>query len=81
MENVRKDIMYNKLNKKYGYLLDNINGFPLDKHQRKVVFCDKQNIIVIAGAGSGNAPGKAALSGKPAEGQRANRPPWPRLRR
>ena len=55
MENVRKDIMYNKLNKKYGYLLDNINGFPLDKHQRKVVFCDKQNIIVIAGAGSGKS--------------------------
>ena len=55
MENVRKDIMYNKLNKKYGFLLDNINGFPLDKHQRKVVFCDKQNIIVIAGAGSGKS--------------------------
>ena len=55
MENVRKDIMYNKLNKKYGYLLDDINGFPLDKHQRKVVFCDKQNIIVIAGAGSGKS--------------------------
>ena len=47
--------MYNKLNKKYGYLLDDINGFPLDKHQRKVVFCDKQNIIVIAGAGSGKS--------------------------
>ena len=45
--------MYNKLNKKFGYLLDNINGFPLDKHQRKVVFCDAQNTIVIAGAGSG----------------------------
>lgn len=55
MENVRKDIMYNKLNKKYGYLLDNINGFPLDKHQRKVVFCNKQNTIVIAGAGSGKS--------------------------
>ena len=47
--------MYNKLNKKYGYLLDNINGFPLDKHQRKVVFCNKQNTIVIAGAGSGKS--------------------------
>ena len=47
--------MYNKLNKKYGYLLDNINGFPLDKHQRKVVFSDKQNTIVIAGAGAGKS--------------------------
>lgn len=47
--------MYNKLNKKYGYLLDNINGFPLDKYQRKVVFSDKQNTIVIAGAGSGKS--------------------------
>lgn len=47
--------MYNKLNKKYGYLLDNINGFPLDKNQRKVVFCNKQNTIVIAGAGSGKS--------------------------
>lgn len=55
MENVRKDIMYNKLNKKYGYLLDDINGYPLDKHQRKVVFCNKQNTIVIAGAGSGKS--------------------------
>lgn len=47
--------MYNKLNKKYGYLLDDINGFPLDKHQRRVVFSDKQNTIVIAGAGSGKS--------------------------
>ena len=47
--------MYNKLNKKYGYLLDDINGFPLDKHQRKVVFSDKQNTIVIAGAGAGKS--------------------------
>lgn len=47
--------MYNKLNKKNGYLLDNINGYPLDKYQRKVVFNDSQNIIVIAGAGSGKS--------------------------
>ena len=42
-------------NNKYDYLLDDINGYPLDKHQRKVVFCDKQNTIVIAGAGSGKS--------------------------
>lgn len=40
-------------NQKYGYLLDNINGFALDSRQRKVVYSERPNIIVIAGAGSG----------------------------
>lgn len=45
--------MDKSLNTKYGYLLDNINGYPLDKLQRKAVFCEKKHVLVIAGAGSG----------------------------
>lgn len=37
----------------YHELLDNINGYPLDKYQRKVVYSDEDNTIVIAGAGCG----------------------------
>lgn len=34
-------------------ILDNINGYPLDKYQRKAVLCKKENVLVVAGAGSG----------------------------
>lgn len=47
--------MKNTLNKKYGYLLDNINGYPLDKFQRRIVFDDHDAVIVIAGAGTGKS--------------------------
>ena len=33
-------------------ILDNINGYPLDKYQRKAVLCKKENVLVVAGAGS-----------------------------
>ena len=34
-------------------LLDNINGFPLDCAQRKVVTSNKKHLLVSSGAGSG----------------------------
>ena len=34
-------------------LLDNINGYPLDEKQRKVVTSNQKYILVSAGAGSG----------------------------
>ena len=34
-------------------LLNNINGFPLDYAQRKVVTSNKKHLLVSAGAGSG----------------------------
>ena len=36
-------------------LLSDINGYSLDKEQRKVVLCNKKSILVIAGAGSGKS--------------------------
>lgn len=36
-------------------LLDNINGYPLDYNQRKVVVTDEDAILVVAGAGSGKS--------------------------
>ena len=39
--------------KKTKKLLDNINGYPLDINQRKAVITDEDNILIIAGAGSG----------------------------
>ncbi|MBQ4583674.1 MAG: UvrD-helicase domain-containing protein [Bacilli bacterium] len=39
--------------KLYHELLDNINGYPLDKYQRKVVYSNEDHTIVIAGAGCG----------------------------
>ena len=41
--------MEEKINK----LLDNINGYPLDKNQRKVVTSERTHLLVSAGAGSG----------------------------
>ena len=34
-------------------LLSNINGYSLDKQQRSAVICDENNILIVAGAGSG----------------------------
>ena len=34
-------------------LLDNINGYPLDENQRKVVTSKTKYLLVSAGAGSG----------------------------
>jgi len=34
-------------------LLDNINGYPLDKSQRIAVLTDEISNLVVAGAGSG----------------------------
>ena len=39
--------------KKTKDLLDNVNGYPLDKYQRKAVLINEENNLVIAGAGSG----------------------------
>lgn len=36
-------------------LLDNINGYPLDELQRKVVLSDDKHLLVSAGAGSGKS--------------------------
>ena len=36
-------------------LLDNINGYPLDYNQRKVVVSDEVSTLVVAGAGSGKS--------------------------
>ena len=35
--------------------LDNINGFPLDEYQSRVVLSEEQNSLVIAGAGAGKS--------------------------
>ena len=45
------DIIKEQINK----LLSNINGYSLDKEQRKVVLCNRKSILVIAGAGSGKS--------------------------
>ena len=34
-------------------ILGNINGYKLDKQQEQVVFMDEENLLVVAGAGSG----------------------------
>jgi DNA helicase-4 len=55
------DKIINKKNKKflieeenkYNDLLSNINGKSLDNEQRKVVLTDEDNLLVVAGAGSG----------------------------
>lgn len=47
--------MNKTLNKKYGYILDNINGYSLDKYQRKIVYDNHDNVIVVAGAGTGKS--------------------------
>ena len=47
---------YKYLNKEYKssyHLLSNINGYSLDKQQRLSVINDEDNILIIAGAGSG----------------------------
>lgn len=36
-------------------ILDNINGFSLDEHQRKVVLSEDEYVLVVAGAGSGKS--------------------------
>ena len=36
-------------------LLDNINGYPLDTYQSRVVLSNEDNTLVIAGAGSGKS--------------------------
>ncbi len=41
------------MNEKITNLLNNINGFPLDEAQRKVVTSNKKHLLVSAGAGSG----------------------------
>ena len=41
------------MKQKIDKLLDNINGYPLDKKQRKVVTSNQKYILVSAGAGSG----------------------------
>lgn len=38
---------------RYGHLLNNVNGYPLDAQQRDAVVTDEYNNLVIAGAGSG----------------------------
>ena len=40
---------------KYDYIFSNINGYSLDKEQRKVIVTDEVNTLVIAGAGSGKS--------------------------
>lgn len=36
-------------------ILDNINGYPLDEYQSRVVLSNEENTLVIAGAGSGKS--------------------------
>jgi len=53
----------NRLNKKYikkelvdsDYILSNINGYSLDKEQRKAVITDECANLIVAGAGSGKS--------------------------
>ena len=48
--------IYNKKElKDSDYLLSNINGYSLDKEQRKVVISDYSATLVVAGAGSGKS--------------------------
>ena len=43
------------MDEKINKLLDNINGYPLDESQRKVVTSQKKHLLVSAGAGSGKS--------------------------
>lgn len=46
---------YLKIKRNQIPLLDNINGYPLDEHQSRVVLSNEESTLVIAGAGSGKS--------------------------
>ena len=41
--------------KKYDYIFSNVNGYSLDKEQRKAIVTDEINTLIVAGAGSGKS--------------------------
>lgn len=43
------------MNEKTNEILNNINGYPLDENQRKIVLSNKKHLLVSAGAGSGKS--------------------------
>ncbi len=51
----RKNITYIDKKRKECKILDNINGYPLDDYQSRVVLSDEEAILVVAGAGSGKS--------------------------
>lgn len=51
---LHNQIYINKVRKKYS-ILDNINGYPLDDYQSRVVISEETSTLVIAGAGSGKS--------------------------
>lgn len=46
---------YLSLKRKKTKILDNINGYPLDEYQSRVVLSNEQATLVVAGAGSGKS--------------------------
>lgn len=53
IENHNNDYLLKKRNQTK--ILDNINGYPLDEYQSRVVLSEEQKTLVIAGAGSGKS--------------------------
>lgn len=51
-EKYNKEFIKNEIDK-YSFLFDNINGYKLDIHQRKAIVKDPDNLLIVAGAGSG----------------------------
>ena len=53
IENHNNDYLLKKRNQTK--ILDNINGYPLDEYQSRVVLSEEQKTLVVAGAGSGKS--------------------------
>lgn len=53
MKKISNTLFITKKLKKTKKLLDNVNGYSLDKQQRKAILTNKDNILLLAGAGSG----------------------------
>ena len=56
MKNINKiNDEYLDRKRKEETILDNINGYPLDKYQSRVVLSNEEATLVVAGAGSGKS--------------------------